>query len=140
MSCTLRTRVTGMAAAGLFLLSAGLASAADTAVSFKKRDKDEKAFATAVGKAIVLAAHKTAQRPGLVSYKVEHPKEGRTDLKLKMEFYGKVTKKKYIADIVVKIDSTNKDAWEALNIEYSDNDNIPANLKKIQALVKQFNK
>ena len=42
---------------------------------------------------------------------------------------------------VVKIDSTDKDAWEVLNIDYADtNAAIKHNEKKVQDLIKRFNK
>jgi hypothetical protein len=53
---------------------------------------------------------------------------------------GALSSKRYTADIVVKVDSTNKDAWEVLNIEYQDDNNIPANTSKIQALLKELNR
>ena len=45
-----------------------------------------------------------------------------------------------MADIVVKIDSSNKDAWEVLNIVYADNNSVAYKEKKIQELIKQMNK
>ena len=57
-----------------------------------------------------------------------------------MEYYGVVTGKRYVADIVVKIDSSNKDSWEVLNIEYADtNTGVTPNVKKIQELIKEMN-
>lgn len=140
MNGTLRRRVAGLAVLGLWLAAAGAATAAEPDVTFKKRGTEEKRFVESVGKAIIKAAHSTGKKPALLEYKYEKPKEGRTNLKMKMEFYGAATKKRYIADIVVKIDSSNKEAWEVLNIEYSDNDSIPYSIKKVQALIKQFNK
>ena len=40
-----------------------------------------------------------------------------------------------MADIVVTIDSSNKDAWEVLNIDYADNNSVAYNEKKIQELI-----
>jgi hypothetical protein len=57
-----------------------------------------------------------------------------------MAYYGVATKKRYVADIVVKIDSTDKEAWEVLNIDYSDNNNIRYNAKNVQELIKKLNK
>ncbi len=123
--------------AGLFL-SAALA-AADDNISFKKRGDEEKRFVRAVGTAIVKAAHKTGKKIDLVKYEYTKPRANRTHLNVKMEYHGAVSDKRYIADIVVKIDSTNKDAWEVLNIEYSDNNNIKHNAQKIQDLIKAMN-
>jgi len=75
-----------------------------------------------------------------VKYEFTSPKANRTELSIKMEYYGLISGKRYVADIVVKIDSTDKKAWEVLNVEYTDNNNIPSNTKKIQDLIKEFNK
>ncbi len=123
--------------AGVFL-SAALA-AADDNISFKKRGDEEKRFVRAVGTAIIKAAHKTGKKIDLVKYEYTKPRANRTHLNVKMEYHGAVSDKRYIADIVVKIDSTNKDAWEVLNIEYSDNNNIKHNAQKIQDLIKAMN-
>ena len=130
------TRVLPLAA---LLLAAAPAWGADD-VSFKKRGNEEKRFVTAVGEAIVKAAHPTVKKTELVKHEYTKPKPNRTELALKMAYYGVATKKRYVADIVVKIDSTDKEAWEVLNIEYSDNNNVPYNAKKVQELVRQFNK
>jgi hypothetical protein len=127
--------------AGLVLTLVGtLAGAMDEVLSFKKRGDEEKRFVKSVGEAVVKAAHATGRKRDLVKYEFTHPKPGRTELAIKMEYYGLVSSKKYLADITIKIDSTNKDAWEVLNIDYSDNNNVPANQKKIQELIKTFNK
>jgi len=116
----------------------------DDVPSFRKRGDQEKQFVTKVGTAIVKAARIKPQKVGLVSheYKMNTPKNGRAELLLKMEYYGLVTKKRYTTDIVVKLDTSEKDTWEVLSIEYSDTNPSPvdANRKKIDDLVKQFNK
>jgi hypothetical protein len=109
-------------------------------VTFKKRGDNEKAWVRDVGIAIIKAAHGTAKKADLLKYEFSDPKAGRKDLTLKMEYYGAITGKRYVADIVVKIDSSNKDAWEALNIEYADtNVGIKHNETKVQDLIKKFN-
>jgi hypothetical protein len=116
------------------------AARADDEPSFKKRGDNEKAFVRDVGIAIIKAAHTTAKKPDLVSYKFDDPKAGRKDLTIKMEYYGVVTGKRYVADIVVKLDTSVKDAWECLNIEYADtNVGIKHNEVKIQDLIKKLN-
>jgi hypothetical protein len=135
-----RTRLAGAAVlAGLFL-GATMTAAADDDISFKRRGDEEKRFVRTVGTAIVKAAHKSAKKIDLVKYEYTKPKANRTELNIKMEYHGAVSDKRYIADIVVKIDSTNKDAWEVLNIDYTDNNNIRHNAQKIQDLIKQMNK
>jgi len=131
------TRVLLLLCASIVL--AGLARAADVP-SFKKRGGDDKQFANQVAEAVIKAAHGTAKNIVVKESKFTNPKANRTDLAMKVEYHGAVTNKAYLADVVVKIDSTNKEAWEVLNIDYSDNNNVPYNEKKIQALVRQLNR
>ncbi len=110
-------------------------------VSFRHRGDNEKAFVRAVGIAVVKAAHTTAKKIDLLDYKYTEPRPGRKDLKIQMEYHGVATNKRYVADIVVKLDVTNKDAWEVLNIDYSDNNTgINPNERKIQELIKRLNR
>ncbi len=135
------TRLAGAALlAGLSLCWTMTAGAADDNISFKKRGDEEKRFVAAAGTAIVKAAHKTAKKIDLLKYEYSKPKANRTELTVKMEYHGAVSGKRYVADIVVKIDSSNKDAWEVLNIEYTDSNTVPHNEKKIQELIKELNK
>jgi hypothetical protein len=137
----IKTGLTGTALLFGFLLSAPLSAAADDDnISFKRRGDEEKRFVRAVGTAIVKAAHKTAKKIDLDKHEYTKPKANRTELHIKMEYHGAVSDKRYVAEIVVKIDSSNKDAWEVLNIDYSDNNNIRHNAQKIQDLIKQLNK
>lgn len=118
-----------------------LAIAGDEDISFKKRGDEEKRFAGKAGEAIVKAAHGTAKKIALLKHEYTFPKAGRTELALKMEYHGAVTDKRYVADIVVKIDSTDKNAWEVLSIDYADtNATVKHNERKIKELIKQFNK
>jgi len=139
---TRRLRAGAPVLAGLLVLLVGTLPtwAADDAISFKKRGDEEKRFVTGVGEAIIKAAHPTARKKALVKYEFTNPKPNRTELNIKMEYYGLVTNKKYLADITIKIDSTNKDAWEVLTVDYVDNNNVPGNLKKVQELIKTLNK
>ena len=132
------TRLALLAATAVLLAAA--AGLADEDVSFKRRGDAEKRFVKAAGTAVVKAAHPTAKKIDLVEYKYTNPKPNRTDLAIKMEYHGAVSGKRYVADIVIKIDSSNKDAWEVLNIDYADNNTVPYNEKKIQELIKEMNK
>ena len=141
----MRRQIAGVSLlAGLFVLLSSVSSRAadDDSVSFKKRGDEEKRFVTRVGEAILKAAHPTGRKRALVKYEITMPKTNRTELAIKMEYYGLVSSKKYVADIVVIIDSTNKDSWEVLNIKYSDsNPSITnPNERKIQELIKELNK
>jgi hypothetical protein len=130
----------GSVALAFLLVGSTILAAADENISFKRRGDEEKRFVRTVGTAIVKAAHKTSKKIELVKHEYTKPKANRTELAIKMEYHGAVSGKRYVADIVVKIDSTNKDAWEVLNIDYADNNNVPYNEKKIQELIKQMNK
>jgi hypothetical protein len=135
-----RLRLAGVALFAAVAFTA-FVRADDNELSFKKRGTEEKRFASQVGEAIVKAAHGSAKKVALLKYNYEQPKANRSDLVLKMEYHGLVSDKRYVADIVVKIDSTDKNAWEVLNIEYADNNTaFKANEKKIQELIKEFNK
>jgi hypothetical protein len=133
----------GRAALTCLALLSGVASvrANDESVSFKKRGDAEKAFVTKVGKAIVKAARATPQKVELEKYDYSQPKTGRTHLNIKMNFTGLVSRKKWVAEIVVIIDSTNKDSWEVLNIKYTDNNPniVGPNERKVQAMIKKLN-
>jgi hypothetical protein len=129
-----------LAAVTLTLLGVTPATAAEDNIAFKRRGDEEKRFVTAVGTAVIKAAHGTGRKIALVKYEFTTPKANRTELTVKMEYHGLISGKRYVADIVIKIDSSDKNAWEVLNVEYTDNNNIPANTKKIQDLIKDFNK
>ena len=115
----------------------------DEVVSFKKdKDRETKEFVGKVGTSIIKVARSKPQKMELEKYEYTKPKAGRTELKMKMIYHGLVTKKKYTADIVVILDSSDATKWEVLNITYKDNNpNIAkANIKAIQELIPKFNK
>jgi hypothetical protein len=127
----------------LAVLAGGSAYAAedDDVPTFKKRGDMEKAFVEKVGIAIVKAA-RTATKVEMDKYEFTDPKKDRKDLKITMNWVGAVTKKKYKSEIVVQIDSRDKEKWEVLNIDYKD-DSISVtkhNTRKVQELIKKFNK
>ncbi len=109
-------------------------------ISFRQRADDQKKFYEKVGTAVIKAAHATAKKIAMQDHKLETPKANRTELKIKMEYFGAVTNKKYLADVLIKVDTTDKNAWEVLSVDYTDNNTVGANLKKIQGLVKEMNK
>jgi len=129
----------------LCVLAGGQAARADDddIPSFKKgKDRETKEFVAKVGTAIVKVARIKPQNMEVDKYEYTKPKAGRTELKLKMVYHGLVSKKKYLADIVVIIDSSDAGKWEVLNITYKDNNPSPAkpNATKIQELIPKFNK
>jgi len=67
-----------------------------------------------------------------------------------MSYTGALSKRlkraPFTSDIVVKLDTSDTDKWEVLDIEYEDNNNSAGkltakpNMKKVQALKTQFNR
>lgn len=127
-----------VALTALALLAPGVR--AEDVPSFRKRGDQEKKFASEVCIAILKAAHGTGQEPTMDRHEYKNPKPGRTELVMKGTFKGKLTGKLYTADMTVIIDSTDKDSWEVLRIDYSDNATIPWNKTNVMELVKKFNK
>jgi hypothetical protein len=130
------------ALACLLWLTGSVRAADDEVPTFKKRGDQEKAFVTKVGASIIKAARFKPQKIELDKYEITDPKKDRKDLKIKMIYHGLVTKKKYTADITVKVDSGDKDKWEVLRIDYEDNNPslTKPNRTKIDDLVKKFNR
>jgi hypothetical protein len=128
------------------VLLSGSVAGADVP-SFNKRgegDKGEKKFVEKVAETIVQEARSSAKDINLEEYKLKDvaDKEGRKTLTFSASYKGAVTKTKYTADIVVHIDSSNKEKWEVLRIEYKDDNKSPVGYsrKKVDALVDAFNK
>ena len=126
---------------GAVLLSGS--ARADTP-NFNKRgtgEKDEKAFVEQVAQTIVKEARSSAKDITLQEYKFKEGKEGRMNLTLSAGYKGAVTKTKYSADIVVRLDTSDKGNWKVLKIEYTDNNKSPISFssKNVEALVKTFN-
>lgn len=114
---------------------------ADDLPNFKKKGDTEKKFVSEVCVAIIKAARTSSKNPSLHRFEYKEPKEGRTELHIKGKFSGVVTGSEYVADIMVLIDTTNKNSWEVLRIDYDDNSKnvVGPNRKNITNLVKKFN-
>jgi len=111
--------------------------------SFKSGTKREsKEFVGKVGSAVVKAARSNPKNLEVEKYDYTNPKPGRTELQIKMKWQGAVTKQKFTSDITLIIDSTNKENWEVVNIEYKDSNKLPrpGSDKRIQDLRKKLNK
>ena len=126
------------------LLSGG-ARGADVP-NFNKRgsnDKEEKAFVEEVAQTIVKAGRTsvTEKDVTLQEYTFKTVKEGHQELRMSAGYKGAVTKTKYSADIVVRLDTSDKGNWKVLKIEYKDNNKSPVSFssKNVEALVKTFN-
>src|SRR4051812_27051096 len=96
------------AALARLVLAGAAAARDDDDVSFRRRGDEEKRFVARVAEAVIKAAHHTAKKVELEKYEYTHPKPNRTELAMKVVYHGAVTNKSYTADVVVKIDSSNK--------------------------------
>ena len=131
--------------AGFVVLASGASVKSwinDDMPSFKKRNSEEKTFMAELGKAVIKAVHPTAQKIVMIKYEIVKvkDKENRSEINLKMEYFGVVSNKKYIGDAVIKVDTSSNEGWEALNIDYVDNNNLPLNRKNLQELIKSLNR
>jgi hypothetical protein len=124
------------------VLFAGTVYAEDVP-SFKNRGSDEKAFVEKVGRAVVKAARTSVRDQDIkfVNYDIK-PDGAVSNLRMRLEYKGRVSGTTYVADINMKVDQSQKDAWKVVGIQYEDNNkNIaPVNQKNVQALVEKFNK
>jgi hypothetical protein len=136
-------------AAVAVLCAGGLLASAARAdeASFKKAPTnagEQKTLANDLTMAVLQALRPTGQNKTVEAFefKENDPKPNRTTLVIRATFLGKVTKKKYNADIRVVIDSTQKNTWEALEITYNDNDKTPilSKDKKLKDIRDRFNK
>lgn len=120
------------------------ARAADEDVpNFKKHGDLEKQFVSKVCVSVIKAARTSAKNPSLHrhEYKDVTGKPGRSELHLRGKFSGLVSGTEYMAEIVVHIDTRDKNAWEVLRIDYEDNSKnvVRPNRKNINNLIKKFN-
>ncbi|MSR32337.1 MAG: hypothetical protein EXR99_12620 [Gemmataceae bacterium] len=110
--------------------------------SFKKKTQGEGEFMKSVGLAVVKAAHATGQKAALVHYEIIQTKEKphRAEIHMKLEYYGVITRKKYVATSVITVDISGLEGWEALHIGYVDNNNLPTNRTNLERLLKTLNR
>lgn len=140
MTHALSPRACAALLAALAVLTPAARADDEEVPKFKSRGDQEKKFVASVTKAILKAAHGTGKDRSMEKYSLDEVKKGRGKLTIKGTYKGAVSGKQYAADIVVHLDTSDKDAWEALRIEYSDNNNIPYSRKKVEELIKQFNR
>jgi len=128
-----------LAILGAAALLGPAARAAD--INFNKRGDSERSFVAEVGSTVTKSARTTAKDLTLQDYKFKEVKPGRTDLIISEGYRGGVTRTKYSADIVVHLDTTDKNKWEVLRIDYNDNNKspVPWNRKNVENLVSKFN-
>jgi hypothetical protein len=120
-------------------LAAPLARAEDDVPNINKRGDNEKAFVEKLASTIVRNAHTTVKTATLESYEKKEPKAGRTEWLIKAGYKGAIVGTKYTADIVVMLDTSDKDKWEVLRIEYTDNNKLTFSRKNVDGLVPKLN-
>jgi hypothetical protein len=123
------------------LLVAGPARAGDEVPNINKRGTDEKKFAAKLAESIVKAARTSVKEVTLEKSAIKEPKKGRTEWHLTAGFKGRATKKDYEANIIVYIDTLDKDKWEVYKIDYKDNSKnvIGYSKKNVTAMVNKLN-
>jgi len=129
-----------LAAVVVAALVAPALRADDEVPSINKRGDDEKAFVEKLANAIVKKAHGTVKNITVEKFEKKMPKEGRTDYYMEVGYKGGVVGTKYTAKVTVPIDTSNKEKWEVLRIDYSDNNRIPFSRKKVDEMVKDLNR
>jgi hypothetical protein len=124
----------------VFALTTPVRAADDDAPSFKKRGDEEKRFMSEVCTSIIKAAHR-CKDPALLKYEIQEPKPGRTKIIMQGEYYGALNKKnRYVSEIEIDIDSSDKKAWEVLRIDYRDNNSLfKPNRENIDKLLRKMN-
>jgi hypothetical protein len=132
-------RAGAIALAALALLGRP-AAADDSKLNKLRQDHKDDKLARALGEMVIAAAHPTAQKVAYLEHKMKDDpgKDIRKVMTVKMEYHGKVTGKRYVADIDIKFDVV-KGGWEVIDIDYVDNNNIKASLANIQSLKKKLN-
>ena len=97
-----------------------------------------KSEVAALGHLVVKAAHFTGQDPRLIRYEVATPKTYRATYTLTMEYFGKFSGKRYVANIDIHMDTLGN--VEAMRVDYSDNNPyFSANAGKLARVVHQIN-
>ncbi|MFQ3591696.1 MAG: hypothetical protein SNJ82_00705 [Gemmataceae bacterium] len=110
----------------------------DPTPSFKKRLDSEKEFITKVGEATVKAVRTAPAKLELDTYKITDPKPNRKVIEIIMNWAGSLTGKKFKSTIKITVDPTDKDKWEVIDIEYTDDNpslkvGMEKNLKNLKA-------
>lgn len=128
----------------LALAVSPIAALAEAPPSFRKRGDADKEFATTAGLAVIKIVRSKPTKVAYLKHEYTNPKPGRTELSVKLEYYGAAVfrNKRFIADVVFIIDSNDKNNWEVVNIRYTDTNPTVASgsERRIQNLIKDFNR
>jgi hypothetical protein len=114
----------------------------DDTPSFKKRTDPEKEFVTKVGEAVVKAVRTSPAKLSMGEYKITDPKPNRKLIDITMNWAGAVTGTKFKSKIKVTVDPTDKEKWEVIEIDYSDdNPSLKIGMERnLKALKAKFNR
>lgn len=126
----------------LAALLAPAARAADVPIpNINKRGDNEKEFVQKTVNAIVHAARSSIKTATVDAFEKKKPKEGQEEWHIKAGYKGVATGKAYTATIVVLIDTSAKDKWDVVRIDYDDNNSSPIgfNRKNVQEMRKKLN-
>lgn len=99
----------------------------------------DRGLMTALGKGIVLAAHPTGQRPGLINYKVTNDGPTRMTVSITIEYFGALTGWRYVADIDIDFAIHNGRA-EITFLGYNDNNIVPPHERNLRDYKDNFNR
>jgi len=110
--------------------------------AFKTRLDGERSFMTKVGEAVVKAVRTSPAKLELADYKITDPKPNRKIIDINMNWAGSVTGTKFKSTVKITVDPTDKEKWEVLDVEYTDDNPSPkvgleTNLKNLK---KEFNR
>lgn len=139
MKWTLNTLLMAAIASLAFAPTVALAQdKEDTTPSFKNRLDSEKEFMAKVGEATVKAVRTSPAKLEMADYKITDPKPNRKVLEITMNWAGSVTGKKFKSVVKITVDPTDKEKWEVIDIEYTDDNpslkvGLEKNLKNLRA-------
>jgi hypothetical protein len=133
----MKTLFKSLSVFALFAFVAPSARAQD--LNINKRGTDEKAWAEKVGVEMVKVAQKATKAHTLQKFEKKNIKAGRDEWTIEIGWKGGITGTKYTSDIVLQVDTENKDKFEVLRVDYKDNSKVPYSRKKVEDLLPKLN-
>ncbi len=132
-----------------FFLAGDIARAEDASSrtdlqKFLSRAMDKRAqkkLAAKLALEITLSAHSSGVDPDLLKFSFPSAPKGHIHLRLEVEYFGQLAKKRYIASILIDVNTSDSDTWVVDRISFNDSTNkIPANQHKIGGVRRNLNK
>jgi len=108
-------------------------------LDINKRGSDDKAWAEKVGIEFVKAAQKATKAHELKKFEKKNIKAGRDEWHIEMGWKGGITGTKYTSELVLQVDTENKDKFEVLRVDYKDNSKVAHSRKGVENLVPKLN-